>query len=93
MKLTFVTALILALSWSAEAKDRLPFIDMHMHAHGVERFGSAAPPNPVTGKPSAAVTDEVLVRASLAEMKRYNIVKAVACGATSRQQVSFEAAV
>lgn len=57
---------------------RLPIIDMHMHAHTADRFGKAGLPNPVTGKPSAAVTDEAILRATLAEMKRYNIVKAVA---------------
>lgn len=57
---------------------RLPIIDVHMHAHTADRFGKAGIPNPVTGKPSAAVTDEAILRATLAEMKRYNIVKAVA---------------
>lgn len=57
---------------------RPPIIDMHMHAHTADRFGKAGIPNPITGKPSAAVTDEAILRATLAEMKRYNIVKAVA---------------
>ncbi|HEX8143777.1 MAG TPA: amidohydrolase family protein [Pyrinomonadaceae bacterium] len=57
---------------------RLPIIDVHMHAHTADRFGKAGIPNPVTGKPSSAVTDEAILRATLAEMKRYNIVKAVA---------------
>ena len=57
---------------------RLPIIDVHMHAHTADRFGKAGLPNPVTGKPSAAVTDEAILRATLAEIKRYNIVKAVA---------------
>lgn len=55
-----------------------PIIDVHMHAHAADRFGKAGIPNPVTGKPSAAVTDEAILRATLAEMRRYNIVKAVA---------------
>jgi predicted TIM-barrel fold metal-dependent hydrolase len=81
MKPSFVAAALLIVPWSLAARDPLPIIDMHMHAHGAERFGPAAPPNPVTGKSSAAVTDSALLEASLAAMKRYNIVKAVACSA------------
>lgn len=57
---------------------RLPIIDVHLHAHTADRFGTAGIPNPVTGKPSTAVTDEAILLATLGEMKRYNIVKAVA---------------
>ena len=57
---------------------RLPVIDVHMHAHAADRFGKAGIPNPVTGKPSAAVTDDAILKATLKEMGRYNIVKAVA---------------
>ncbi len=57
---------------------RQPIIDMHMHAHPADRFGKAGLPNPVTGKPSAATTDDALMQASLAAMRRYNIVKAFA---------------
>jgi predicted TIM-barrel fold metal-dependent hydrolase len=58
-----------------------PIIDMHMHAHAADRFGKVGIPNPVTGKPSAAVTDAALLEGALAAMKRYNIVKAVASSA------------
>jgi predicted TIM-barrel fold metal-dependent hydrolase len=81
MKSSFIAAALLVLPWSLAAKEPLPIIDMHMHAHGAERFGPAAPPNPVTGKPSAAMTDAALMEASFAAMKRYHIVKAVACSA------------
>lgn len=81
MKSPFIAAALLVLPWSLAAKDPLPIIDMHMHAHGAERFGPASPPNPVTGKASAATTDAALLEASLAAMKRYHIVKGVACSA------------
>ena len=92
MKPSFVAAAVLILPWSLAAREPLPIIDMHMHAHGAERFGPAASPNPVTGKPSAAITDAALLEASLAAMKRYNIVKAVACSARDSVALWKEAA-
>lgn len=58
---------------------RPPIIDMHLHAY---RLDDGKPPevNPVTGQPSAARTSTELRDASLAALKRYNIVKAVASG-------------
>jgi predicted TIM-barrel fold metal-dependent hydrolase len=57
-----------------------PIIDMHMHAFPLEYNGYVDLPNPVTGKPSGATSDEELMRATLSEMHRYNIVKAVMSG-------------
>lgn len=76
-----VTLLIVLLSAPALAQRnqrRLPIIDVHFHAHRADRFGQAGIPNPVTGKPSAATTDEALLQAALSAMRRYNIVKAFA---------------
>jgi len=58
---------------------RLPIIDMHLHAY---RLDDGKPPavNPVTGRPSAARTSAELRDMTLAELERYNIVKAVASG-------------
>jgi predicted TIM-barrel fold metal-dependent hydrolase len=58
---------------------RLPIIDMHLHAY---RLDDGEPPavNPVTGRPSAARTSAKLRDMTLAELERYNIVKAVASG-------------
>ncbi|MCX6563435.1 MAG: amidohydrolase family protein, partial [Candidatus Aminicenantes bacterium] len=58
---------------------RPPIIDMHLHAY---RLDDGKPPavNPVTGRPSAARTSAELRDASLAALKRYNIVKAVVSG-------------
>jgi predicted TIM-barrel fold metal-dependent hydrolase len=58
---------------------RPPIIDMHLHAY---RLDDGKPPavNPVTGQPSAARTSAELRDLSLAELERYNIVKAVASG-------------
>ena len=59
---------------------KLPIIDMHMHSYPVEYNGESDIPNPVTGRPSGAASDEELMQATLTEMRRYNIVKAVASG-------------
>src|SRR6266699_4321070 len=62
-----------------------PIIDVHLHTHPANRFGTVGVSNPVTGKPSAAVTDQALLDAALAQMRRYNIVAAV--GFSDRQSV------
>ncbi len=58
---------------------RPPIIDMHLHAY---RLDGGEPPevNPVTGQPSAARTSAELRDMTLAELERYNIVKAVTSG-------------
>jgi predicted TIM-barrel fold metal-dependent hydrolase len=68
------------LSASTTTNKKLPIIDMHMHAYPAGYNGEVSMPNPVTGKPSAAASDEELMLATLKEMRRYNIVKAVASG-------------
>ena len=80
---SFIMVVALCLD-SAAAKTgvnsrRPPIIDMHLHAY---RLDDGKPPavNPVTGQPSAARTSAELRDASLAALKRYNIVKAVASG-------------
>jgi predicted TIM-barrel fold metal-dependent hydrolase len=60
-------------------KQRLPIIDMHLHAYPAEFIGKQ-PANPVTGQPSTAATDEALRNESLAGLERYNIVRAVTGG-------------
>jgi hypothetical protein len=59
---------------------RLPIIDMHIHAFSWEHQGNPPPPNPVTGRVPAARTDKEAMEASLAELRRYNVVRAVAGG-------------
>jgi predicted TIM-barrel fold metal-dependent hydrolase len=58
---------------------RPPIIDMHFHAYRLDD-GTPLEVNPVTGQPSAARTSAELRDMSLAELERYNIVKAVASG-------------
>jgi predicted TIM-barrel fold metal-dependent hydrolase len=79
-------ALLFALGPYVLAQEaREPIIDVHLHTHPANRFGAVGMPNPVTGKPSAAITDQALLDAALAQMRRYNIVAAV--GFSDRQSV------
>ena len=59
---------------------KLPIIDMHMHSYPIDYMGESRLPNPVTGRSSGAASDEELMQATLSEMRRYNIVKAVTSG-------------
>ncbi|HVF09438.1 MAG TPA: amidohydrolase family protein [Abditibacteriaceae bacterium] len=78
LTLLFCAGMGLTRAQRRSAVPRQPIIDMHVHAHTADRFGKASLPNPVTGKPSAAVTDDDILKMTLAEMRRYNITKAVA---------------
>jgi predicted TIM-barrel fold metal-dependent hydrolase len=68
------------ISAQTATNKNLPIIDMHMHSYPVEYMGESNIPNPVTGRPSGAASDEELMQATLSEMRRYNIVKAVTSG-------------
>jgi predicted TIM-barrel fold metal-dependent hydrolase len=66
---------------SAQAQQRPPIIDMHMHAklrNDIGPGGSAAPrlcaPSPCTMTPAQFVADGEVLRGTLAAMDRYNIV-------------------
>ena len=59
---------------------KTPIIDMHMHSYPAVYMGELDIPNPVTGRPSGVTSDEELMQATLLEMRRFNIVKAVTSG-------------
>lgn len=71
-------ALLLTLSTLASAQRmqrRQPIIDMHLHDYSTDELLKNQAPNPVTGKPNGLATEDAHMRATLAAMKRYNIVK------------------
>ena len=70
----------------ASSAVRQPIIDVHLHAHAANRFGTAGLPNPITGRPSSAVTDDALMRAALDVMRRHNIVLGIASSARAGVQ-------
>jgi uncharacterized protein len=74
-----VAALVATPIVTRAQEERLPIIDMHLHAYHAEFIGKQ-PVNPVTGQPSMAATDEALRNESLARLGRYNIVRAVTGG-------------
>jgi uncharacterized protein len=62
------------------AAQRPPIIDMHIHAFGWDHQGNPPPANRRTGRTPAARTDREAMEATLTELRRYNVVKAVAGG-------------
>jgi uncharacterized protein len=69
-------------AWAQQAspRQRLPIIDMHVHAFGWDHMGNPPPPNPVTRAVPTARTDKEFMDAVLAELRRHNVVRAVAGG-------------
>ena len=59
------------------AQRRQPIIDVHMHAYAKDERWDQKIPNPVTGQPMLATNELAHMQSTLAEMKKYNIVKAV----------------
>ena len=69
----------LSFAESPAGEGRRAIIDMHLHAFRLAD-GSPPPQNPVTGKPASTTTTAELRDATLAELVRHNIVKAVTSG-------------
>ncbi len=82
MNRTVLAAAFIALGIpaSAGARATAPLVDVHMHAYPADFLAGAGAPNPVTGKPSAAQTQDAIMRATLAAMDRSHIVTAVLSG-------------
>jgi predicted TIM-barrel fold metal-dependent hydrolase len=72
-------AIVSAVAASARAneQDRPPIIDVHLHAYHQDDRWQRKVPNPRTGRPMTATTEQAHMEETLAEMKKYNIVKAV----------------
>ena len=67
-----------ALTASAQnTRQEPPIIDVHLHAYHQDARWARKVPNPRTGHPMTATTEQAHMQATLAEMKKYNIVKAV----------------
>lgn len=59
-------------------------IDVHFHTRSAGDYGPQPPPNPVTGKIPDAGTDEAILNANYALLKKYNIVFAICSGTLMR---------
>jgi uncharacterized protein len=54
-----------------------PIIDVHVHVYGSDPRWDKKIPNPINGQPMTATTEQTHMQATLAEMKKHNVVKAV----------------
>jgi uncharacterized protein (TIGR02246 family) len=61
----------------SKTKTRHPIIDVHVHVYAEDERWKHKAPNPVTKQPITATNEQAHMRATLAEMKKYNIVKAM----------------
>jgi hypothetical protein len=78
LKLFAIVLTPLVVIPEVRGQQRLPIIDVHLHAFGKAEWNSQ-PPNPATGKPAPATAEEHM-RACLELMDRYNIVAALVSG-------------
>ena len=72
-----VLAVILISSTAAKPQARPPIIDVHMHAYATDPRWDHKVGNPITGEALTATNEQSHMRETLAEMKKYNIVKAL----------------
>ena len=82
MKTQILSLILLAASAplaraQESGQNRLPVIDVHVHVYAADDRWTHKVPNPLTGLPMTATSEQAHMRATLAEMKKYNIVKAV----------------
>lgn len=77
LSLILLTVFASAAPAQKSEQNRPPIIDVHMHAYAKAESWTDKVPNPLTGQPMTATTEQAHMQATLAEMKKYNIVKAV----------------
>lgn len=65
-------------SSQSNAQTRAPVIDVHMHAFAKDPRWDHKVGNPITGREIISTNEQAHMRETLAEMKKYNVVKAVA---------------
>src|SRR5262249_3923526 len=53
----------------------LPIIDVHMHCYNKDPRWDALVPNPISGRALTATNEKAHMLETVAEMKKYNIVK------------------
>lgn len=79
---SFIFLLLIASTSLAQnsAQRHLPIIDVHAHAMAKDPRWDQKTANPITGQAMVATNEQAHMQATLAEMKKYNIVKAVVSG-------------
>ena len=77
LSLILLTVFASAAPAQKNEQNRPPIIDVHVHAFEKDERWTHKVPNPLTGQPMTATTEQTHMQATLAEMKKYNVVKAV----------------
>ena len=80
MRKVFILVFLTMLSFSTPAQQKQqapPIIDVHVHGYEKDERWTHRVPNPASGEPMTATTEPAHMRATLAEMKKHNVVKAV----------------
>ena len=72
-----LTAFATAAAGQEAPQGRPPIIDVHVHVYATDDRWAHKVPNPVTRQPMTATSELAHMQATLAEMKKFNIVKAV----------------
>jgi len=80
MRRVLLFTILLLIARGASAREKPPIIDVHLHALPAVTIDGKGLPNPVTGRPSAATSDEILLDATLDAMKEHGIVLGVVSG-------------
>lgn len=82
--LIFASLLAPVVAQSLHAEDkaprRQPIIDMHMHVYAADERWKLRIPNPVNNQPMTATDEQAHMKATVAQMDRYNVVKAMLSG-------------
>lgn len=72
-----ILGVILATLTVTNGQTRPPIIDVHMHAYSKDARWDNKVANPITGHAMTATNEQLHMRETLAEMKKYNIVRAL----------------
>lgn len=87
----FAFLLLILTSMACAQKHQGKIIDVHFHSRYVTDYGATIPPNPVTGYINDAVTNEELLKRTLAILKQNHVIRIIASGTLERNS-DFEKA-
>jgi predicted TIM-barrel fold metal-dependent hydrolase len=77
LSLILLTMFVSVAPAHQQEQSRPPIIDVHVHAYAQDERWALKTPNPRTGQPLTAGSEPAHMQASFAEMRKYNIIKAV----------------
>lgn len=80
LALALLTILPITVLAQRNKQARLPVIDVHIHAYEKDERWAHKIPTPFSGEPMTATNEVAHMNSTVAEMRKYNIVKAVVSG-------------